>query len=277
MSMLPHEPLVSVIMGVRYCREDLNVLEQSVNSILAQTVGNFEFLICEWGSNNAAKAWLEELVQRERRVRILPGKAPGTLAQNLNICLGEAKGKYIARMDDDDFSHPARFAKQLAYLECHPEITFVGSNVSLHYGGKPVGIRRLPELPTVRDFYITQPFIHPALMFRREAIEVVKGYSENRSCILCEDYDLLLRLYTKGVQGANLQETLLDYTIPVRAKGNRTMIHRWNETVTRWRRFKELKMLPSALPYVVKPLMVGLAPERVLKKVKEKRMGGQAT
>ncbi|BDF71429.1 hypothetical protein CE91St41_13440 [Oscillospiraceae bacterium] len=102
---------------------------------------------------------------------------------------------------------------------------------------------------------------------------MVKGYSGNRSCILCEDYDLLLRLYTKGVQGANLQETLFDYTIPVRAKGNRTMVHRWNETVTRWYRFRELKVLPSALPYVVKPLVVGLMPEKMVKKLKKRREG----
>ena len=105
-------------------------------------------------------------------------------------------------------------------------------------------------------------------MFRSEALTAVNGYSEDKRCILCEDYDLLLRLYAKGFRGMNLQEALLDYTVPVTAKGGRKMRHRWNEAVTRWRRFRELGVLPGALPYVVKPLAVGLVPEPLLSRMK---------
>ena len=105
-------------------------------------------------------------------------------------------------------------------------------------------------------------------MLRRECLEAVGNYSEEKSVLLCEDYDLLLRLYAKGYQGANLQEILFDYTVPPTAKGNRRMRHRWNESVTRWRRFGEMGLLPGALPYVVKPLVVGMLPEKLLRKVK---------
>ena len=47
------------------------------------------------------------------------------------------------------------------------------------------------------------------------------------------------------------------------------MKHRWNEAVTRYGRFKELGVLPGALPYVVKPLAVGLLPEFILRKMKK--------
>lgn len=90
--------------------------------------------------------------------------------------------------------------------------------------------------------------------------------------MLCEDYDLLLRLYAKDFLGANLQQVLLTYTLPTTAKGKRKMIHRWNEAVTRWQRFRELGVLPGAFPWVVKPLAVGLLPEKLLKRVKEKRV-----
>ena len=66
----------------------------------------------------------------------------------------------------------------------------------------------------------------------------------------------------------NLQENLLDYTLPQTAKGSRKMRHRWNETVTRYCRFRELGILPQALPYVIKPLAVGLLPEPVLRRLK---------
>ena len=120
---------------------------------------------------------------------------------------------------------------------------------------------------------MTQPYIHPTLMFRKEALDAVGGYSENKRQVLCEDYDLLLRLYVKGYRGMNLQEDLLEYTLPSTAKGNRKMCHRWNEAVTRWSRFRELGVLPRALPYVLKPLAVGLVPEFLLKGVKRQRDG----
>lgn len=263
--------MVSVIMGMCYVRSDLNMLERAIRSVLQQTYPNFEFLICEYGSTPEAKACLHRFEASDSRVVLLMGASPGTLAQNLNRCLAEAKGRYIVRMDDDDFSHPDRLTKQMAFMKEHLEIAFVGSNVNLCRDGRVVGVRMLPMLPTVKDFYMTQPYIHPSLLFRRVALEAVGGYSEDKHCVLCEDYDLLLRLYAKGFRGANLQETLLDYTVPATTKGNRTMSHRWNETVTRWRRFLELGMLPGALPFVVKPLAVGLLPERVLGELKRKR------
>ena len=144
-------------------------------------------------------------------------------------------------------------------------------NVALVRDGTSIGKRSFPEYPTVQDFYITQPYIHPALIFRREVLEAVGGYSERKSCVLCEDYDLLLRLYKKGFYGANLQEILLNYTVPVTAKGNRNMKHRWNESVVRWQRFYELGVLPGAIPYVIKPLAVGLLSESILAEIKKRR------
>ncbi len=96
----------------------------------------------------------------------------------------------------------------------------------------------------------------------------MNGYSEDPRQLLCEDYDLLLRLYAAGYRGMNLQESLLDYTIPVTAKGSRKMRHRWNEAVTRYQRFRQLGLLPGVAPYVVKPLAVGLFPEKLLERMK---------
>lgn len=174
-------------------------------------------------------------------------------------------------MDDDDYSNPKRLDLQIEFLAQHQEIAFAGCNVNLWRDGI-VGQRLLPEYPTVRDFYFVQPYIHPAMLFRREALDYVGGYSEEKHVVLCEDYDLLLRLYEAGYQGGNLQECLLDYTIPATAKGNRRMRHRWNETVTRFNRFRELKQFPAALPYVVKPLLVGLIPSRYLEQLKQKQV-----
>lgn len=262
-------PAISVLMGVCYVRKNAALLQRSVLSILEQDFCDFELLICDDGSNEEAKHILEEFAAKDKRIRLLrPGNVT-QLAAKLNVCLRSAKGKYVARMDDDDFSHPNRFVKEVAVLEQNPQYAFVGSNVALIQNGLLIGRRVLPEHPAVEDFFWTQPFVHPALMFRKSALNVIGGYCEEAYCDHCEDYDLLLRLYAHGLRGMNIQEVLFDYTSPS-IKGNRTMRHRWNEVMTRWKRYHELNVLPKALPYVLKPLVVGVLPDSLLLRAKQR-------
>lgn len=259
------KPLISVLMGVYYRQKDLNLLKRSVESVLTQTFNDFEFLICDGGSSAETISFLDFLANKDYRIRLVRDDSiPFDLAHKLNACLSYANGKYIARMDDDDFSHPERFERQVQYLERHPNIAFTGCNVVLKMAGKQVGIQIFPEYPQVMDFYFTQPFIHPTLLFRKSALVTAKGYSEDKHQVLCEDYDLLLRLYAAGYCGANLQELLFDYTVSPFPRGNRKMRHRWNEAVTRYCRFKELGVLAQAFPYVAKPIVAGLLPEKII-------------
>lgn len=267
-------PEVSVIMGTRYRRTDTALLQRAVESILNQTYSDFEFLICDDGSTEEAKFFLERVAAVDTRVKLVRRADCLDLARKLNLCISAVKGKYIARMDDDDFSHPDRLEKQIAVLSCTPATAFVGCNVSLVLNGTYVGTRVLPKWPKVEDFYFTQPYIHPALMFRREVFGAVNGYSERQNCEFCEDYDLLLRLYEEGYAGINLQEVLLDYTISGNAKSGRRMRHRFNEAHTRYKRFKALGRFPTALPYVIKPIIVGLLPSKVLTAAKRRYAGG---
>lgn len=262
-------PLISVLMGVFYQRENIDLLERSVRSIQNQTYQNLELLVCDDGSTQMAFQYLTKVATQDERIHLIRGCPRTDLASKLNWCLSKAKGAYIARMDDDDWAVPFRFEKQLCALEEGPAFAFVGSNVRLWKDGHFVGVRELPQNPEVRDFLFVQPFIHPTLVFRREALLAVGGYSEDKHCLKCEDYDLLLRLYGRGFRGENIQEYLLDYSIPNTAKGNRTMGHRWNETITRYKRFRELGILPQNFLYVVKPLAVGVIPEPIAKKLKE--------
>ena len=259
-------------MGVYYKNNDLFFLKRSVESILAQSMNDLEFVICDDGSVEVACKYLDEMKQRDSRIRIIRTGKLFTLPEKLNACLAQSTGKLIARMDDDDYSHVDRFARQISFMQQHPEVAFVGCQANLWRKGTVIDISQFPLLPSVENFYFSQPFLHPALMFRREPLELVRGYSTDRFCLLCEDYDLLLRLYTLGYQGANLPQTLIDYTIPLTAKGARNMRHRLNEVVTRYRRFKELKQFPYALPYVIKPILVGLLPDSILLELKKRKL-----
>ena len=255
---------------VKKIKFDKELLKRSIESVLTQTVSDFELLICDDGSSDEAKAYLNSAADKDKRIVLVRNGNLFTLPQKLNACLAAAKGKFVARMDDDDYSHPDRFLRQTEFLEKHPEIYFCGCNVNLARNGETVGIKNFPEYPSVEDFYFVQPFIHPSLMLRREALEAVGGYSEDKYSILCEDYDILLRLYASGYKGANIQQLLFDYTVSETAKGNRKMKHRINEAVTRYRRFKQLGKLPKAFIYVIKPIVVGFIPESVLYRLKQK-------
>ena len=263
-------PLISVIMGVRYQREDLSLLKRSISSILRQTYNNFEFLICENDSTNAAKLCLQNYRRQDGRIRLIFGSGADTLAEKLNRCLEEAKGDYIARMDDDDWSAPERLEKQMAALYKHHAKAFVGCNADLLRNGEVVGQRILPECPTERNFLFVQPYLHPTLLFRRKALDAVGGYCTDRRCDGCEDYDLLLRIYQAGLVGFNLQEPLLTYTLPDSGM-RKPYRYRWYEAQTRYVRFGSMGLLPKVWPYVLKPLIVGFIPARWLDKIKKRR------
>lgn len=265
------EPNISVIMGTLYTKKDVGLLKRAIDSILNQTYKDFEFLICDDGSNNEAKVFLEKTALEDNRIKLVRNQNKSIdLASKLNLCLIVSKGKFIARMDDDDWSRPDRLEKEINFLINNQEIAFVGSNVCLIQNGIKIGERYFPRRPNVEDFYMVQPYIHSTLLFRSSIFRIIQGYSEDKDCVLCEDFDLLLRIYEKGLFGANIQETLLDYTIPTTAKGKRKMSHRINETKTRFRRFKALNRLPKALPFVIKPVIVGLIPDKMLKTIKRR-------
>ncbi len=106
------------------------------------------------------------------------------------------------------------------------------------------------SVKSVCSGFLYDPTLYPSidnitsLLFRAEALKEVGGYSEDKRCILCEDYDLLLRLYAMGFKGMGLQEKLVDCSVPLDGVGTRNMSHCFNEMVTRYRRFKALGQLP---------------------------------
>lgn len=108
-------PMISVIMGV-YNQQDLEVFEKAVNSVLQQTYRNFEFLIYNDGSSiKKVNTYMKELENKDSRIRVIGSKANHGLGYALNQCIASARGKYLARMDADDISHPKRFEEEISF------------------------------------------------------------------------------------------------------------------------------------------------------------------
>ncbi len=203
-------PKISVVMPVYNGEKYLN---QAIDSILAQTFTDFEFIIIDDGSTDNSLAIIK--AYQDSRLKLHQNKQNLGLVATLNRGLDLAKCEYIARMDCDDISLPDRFAKQVNFLDNHPHISLVGSSVRIIDGENNLGM--VAEMPTSHylikwslQFYC--PIMHPTVMYRRESIIQLNGYSSQlilgREKYSGEDYDLWRRLSNTS-QLANLPEVLL--------------------------------------------------------------------
>lgn len=200
------QPAVSVLMSVRNERRDF--LDAALGSIVAQDFANFEVVLIDDGSTEqGTTAALEHWAARDRRIRLFTEINRG-LTRSLNLGLTRCRAKLIARHDSDDWSSPQRLAQQVAFMEAHPEVGLLGTQVIIHMeNGAELWVSRFPQMHAdiVDAFERLNPFCHGATMFRRDVIERVGGYRENLPC--SQDYDLFWRL-SEQTQTANLPSAL---------------------------------------------------------------------
>jgi len=200
-------PKVSVLLPV-YNGELF--LKEAIESILSQTFRDFEFIIIDDGSTDGTSAILEHYQQIDDRIHVYRHGHQG-LIPSLNRGCHLARGEYIARMDADDVSLPERLARQVEYMETHPEIGVLGCGVQIIDDcGKKTRILQFPTEHAVLKwrlcFYISFTFAHPAVVMRRELVERVGGY--NPEMRHTEDYELWRQL-SGLTRLSNLSDVLL--------------------------------------------------------------------
>jgi glycosyltransferase involved in cell wall biosynthesis len=144
--------------------------------------------------------------------KVFVSKLPG-ISHALNLGIRESSGELIARIDADDLMRKDRLTLQNAFLEKHPEVVCVGSQVAkINVNEMVIGISCYPE----RNKQITKTLLfrnciaHPSVMYRRSAILKVGGYRPEFDGV--EDYDLWLRLSVTG-QIRNLKTRLTSYRV----------------------------------------------------------------
>lgn len=260
------EPLVSVIMGAYNCAV---TLPASVESILGQDYRNLEVIICDDGSRDGTAEVAAEWAARDPRIVLLRNASNLGLSRSLNRCIEAARGSYLARMDGDDVSRPDRIGKQLRFLEEHPEYAFCGSSISLFDSSGVWGKLDYPAEPTARSFLLRSPYAHPTVVFRAAALAAAGGYDCRPEIGRSEDYDLFMRLHAAGLCGYNLQERLFEYREELGSFKKRKFRYALTEARVRLRGFRRLGLLPAGLPYVVKPILVGLIPKALYTRVRK--------
>ncbi|MEA2337295.1 MAG: hypothetical protein QOE82_1302 [Thermoanaerobaculia bacterium] len=206
---MPLTPSVSIILPVW---NGERFLVQAIESVLRQTYRSFELIVIDDGSTDSSRRIALDLAQTDDRIVVVESEHQG-IANALNAGIENARGNYLARMDADDVSRPARLEKQIAFMEEHPECVAVGANVDvIDDDDETIGFisfpRSHPEIVQALITGATPSVAHPAMVMRKDAVLAAGGYRDAQSP--SEDLDLWLRLIEIG-EMANLTEPLLRY------------------------------------------------------------------
>lgn len=199
-------PLVSVLMPVYNAEK---YLAEAIESILNQSYTNFEFLIFNDGSTDASA----EIVNQypDERIRFIHIPENIGYVPHLNAGIEMARGKYIARMDADDISHPQRLEKQVAFLETNPAIGLVGTAVNIFSANGPIYTWVPEQAHEAAKCYLLFDtcFAHPSVMLRREVL-LRQHLRYDATYMPAEDYKFWASM-VQVCQVANLAEALLNY------------------------------------------------------------------
>jgi glycosyltransferase involved in cell wall biosynthesis len=242
--MINSQPKVSVLMPVY--NGELYLCE-AIDSILNQTFSDFELIIVD----DCSKDGSVELIKTytDSRIRLIANPVNQGLRFILNQGIRLARAEYIARMDCDDISLPERLAKQVAYLDRHPQIAIVGAqSIYIDTAGKVMDSQNMfwcaTEPSSIRwTAGYECPFVHPLVMYRKQILwDELGGYDENAT--FAEDYEMWLRLLEHNYQGANLTEVLLKYRVNPASMMNSAKIETKINAVTPMRR----KYLDALIP-----------------------------
>ena len=172
-------------------------LKKAIDSIINQTFNDYEFIICDDGSTDGCFDYIKKMYGENEKVILICNSKNKGLTYTLNHCLSIAKGKYIARMDADDFSHCDRIEKQVKFLEENEEIGLVNCNINIFDDNGIYGERINNYIIKKEDFLKNNPIIHPAVLFKKSEIDKVSGYRDIPMTVRNEDYDLFMRNVSK--------------------------------------------------------------------------------
>lgn len=195
-------PLISVVLPVYNCAL---YIENAINSILNQTIQDFEIIIIDDYSVDETVKIIQSI--KDSRIRLIIKEQNRGLIESLNIGIKEARGKYIARMDGDDISLPDRFEKQLKVLESSSEIKVCGCWLERFGNEEKIIKHKEYHDEIVAHLLLSCSMSMGAVMFDRIAFE---GYTFDENKKHVEDYDFWARVAWSG-KFYNIQEVLYYY------------------------------------------------------------------
>lgn len=247
-------PEISVVMPV-YNGE--KYLKEAIESILNQTYKDFEFLIVYDESTDETLSIIQGFQEQDERVVLINGDKEG-ISGALNKGIEKARGKYIARLDADDISLPARFENQINHMELLKLDICGGHSLLIDSDGKINGIGMVPrshDLCGLSMFFMV-PFAHSSVMILKSflidsSLKYIGKY---------EDFDLWARMFSAGAKFGNVDDVVVRYRV---LKDSLSIVHaagsrRDTRRVLKIFRIEHQKYLSE----VIKHLDMGLLSEK---------------
>jgi len=201
-------PRVSIVMPVSNSER---FVSETLDSLLGQTLTDFECIVVDNGSTDRTPAILAEYAARDPRIKLLRNEQNLGPSAARNAGCGVARASLIAVMDHDDIALPDRLQKQVDYLDRHPEVAAVGGAVRIIDGTGNLGsIRSFPTVPGLAAWSMLffSSMAHPTVLMRADAFRAIGGYSPD--IIAADDYELLMRMSCRA-RLANLPDVVLLY------------------------------------------------------------------
>ena len=169
---------------------------------------------------------------KENVVRYFPQDINRGLGEALRIGSEKCTGDYLLRMDSDDISDSKRFEKQIAYVELHPDVDVVGTDIAEFQLFPDEESKRVRSCPANHDEIVKMgkkrnPMNHVTACIKKEALEKAGGY---KSLLLLEDYYLWLNMIASGCKLANINESLVYVRVGNgfdSKRGSKTRIKGW--------------------------------------------------
>lgn len=186
-------------------------LGSAIESVVAQDFADWEMVAVDDGSTDSSPGILARWAKRDPRIRVIANASNKGQTACLNQGLAECCADWIARQDADDLSHPGRLASQWHYLEDHPDTVLLGTQgVLIDDRGVRIGLLDVPEdaASIAWSAPFLNPFLHTAVMFRRDIVISAGGYDKNFR--IAQDYELWTRLAADHAT-ANLSGHLVSY------------------------------------------------------------------
>jgi glycosyltransferase involved in cell wall biosynthesis len=262
------KPLVSVVMPAY---NDEKYVGKAIESILNQTFKDFEFIIIDDASKDKSLEIINKYAKKDKRIIVLKNENNLKICKTLNKGIKIAKGKYIARMDADDWSYPERIKKQVEFMEKNPKVVICGGTMEVcNLKLNPINKREYNETnKEIRNkIFYWSPFCHATVIYKTNIIRKVGGYDPRFP--KAQDYDLYFRLGNEG-EFANLKDTLFKmrvnpagstfesirqqekYTLEIRKKATKTYGYKMNikEKIYYFAQKMSLFVIPPKLKYSI--------------------------
>ena len=209
-SFMEKKPTITVLLSV-YNAE--NYVGIAIESILKQSFTDFELIAVDDCSTDKSWDIVQQYMKLDSRVIAKRNEVNLGGCKTLNVGLKLAKGKYIARLDNDDWSYPNRLEKQFDFLEAHPDVGIVGGVMEImNQHGEVTGKRKynISDQEIRNKIFRYSPFSHPLVMIRKSILDKVGSYDPTYAP--ADDYELYFRIGNES-QFANLPDVIMRYRV----------------------------------------------------------------